>query len=99
VKTTFWKERTVLDTNANINASSIDFQQIAWVDDFKQLTRPCLQDFFFVTYDPSKDFLAIKKLTIAIPSGFYYFFFASCLSTSPFNGLFTSSSNIFAIIE
>jgi hypothetical protein len=52
VKTTFWKERIVLDTNANISASSIDFQQIAWVYDFKHLTRPYLQETFSITYDP-----------------------------------------------
>jgi hypothetical protein len=63
-----------LDTNANISTSSIDFQQIAWVDDFKQLTRPYLQQTFFVTYDPFKRFFGRKKLIIALPSGFDLFF-------------------------
>jgi len=34
VETTFWKEKLILDTNANIGVSFIDFQKIAWVDDF-----------------------------------------------------------------
>jgi hypothetical protein len=38
----FWKEKPILDTNANINALSTNFQQIAWVDDFKQSTSPYL---------------------------------------------------------
>jgi len=43
VKIDFWKEREVLDTNANICASSTNFLQIAWVDDFKQSTSPYFQ--------------------------------------------------------
>jgi hypothetical protein len=34
METTFWKEKLILDTNVNIGASFIDFQQIAWIDDF-----------------------------------------------------------------
>jgi hypothetical protein len=34
MKIVFWKERQVLNTNANINVSSIDFPQIAWAYDF-----------------------------------------------------------------
>ncbi len=75
MKTTFWKEKTILNTNANISTSSIDFQPIAWVDDFKQLTRPYIQESFSITYDTSKSFFGIKKLTIALPSGFYFYFF------------------------
>jgi hypothetical protein len=62
VKTTFWKEKTILDRNANISTSSIDFQQIAWVDDFKQITRPYLQEIFSITYDLLKIFFGIKKI-------------------------------------
>jgi hypothetical protein len=43
-------------------------------------------------------FLVAKKLTIALLDGFYLSL-VSYLSTFPFNGLFISSSNIFAIIK
>ncbi len=43
-------------------------------------------------------FLIAKKLTIALRNGFD-FFLEGCFSNSPFNGLFTSSSNIFALIK
>ncbi len=34
METIFWKEKLILDTNVNIGVSLIDFQQIAWVNDF-----------------------------------------------------------------
>jgi hypothetical protein len=52
VKIDFWKEREVLDTNANICASSTNFLQIAWVDDFKQSTSPYFQKKNSHAYDP-----------------------------------------------
>jgi len=61
MKSTFWKETTILNTNANISTSSIDFQPIAWVDDFKQLTRPYIQETFSITYDTFKSFFGSKS--------------------------------------
>jgi hypothetical protein len=34
IEGTFLLKKQVLDTNVNIGASSIDFPQIAWIDDF-----------------------------------------------------------------
>jgi len=34
IEGTFLFKKQVLDTNVNIGASSIDFPQIAWIDDF-----------------------------------------------------------------
>jgi hypothetical protein len=46
METTLWKERQILNTNANISTSSIKFPQIAWANDFKQSTCPYLQFLF-----------------------------------------------------
>jgi hypothetical protein len=51
MKIVLWKERQVLGTNANINASSIYFTQIVWGYDFKQSISPYPQKIIFVAYD------------------------------------------------
>jgi hypothetical protein len=51
MKIVLWKERQALGTNANINASSIDFTQIVWEYDFKQSISTYLQKIYFFAYD------------------------------------------------
>ncbi len=99
MKTNFWKEKQVLDTNANINTSSTYSHKLHGQMIFNNQQAHILKKkFMFHTILLELGYLATKQLTSALLHGFELILI-DCLFTSHFNGLSTSSLNIFAIIE